>query len=207
MDPMSHLHSIELRRYLTAPGRRDELIELFEREFIDSQAEHGMTVIGHYRDIDRPEAFVWLRGFARVEDRGAALEAFYRHDPRWLENKAAANATLIDNDNVLLLRPARTGGGFELETTSADSSVVGMAIRMLDAPVDEATLAMLEPGSIYLATDPTPNAFPALPVREGEWALVAVKSFESLSALDRWAREFPDAELLRLEPAPRSRFR
>lgn len=203
---MSQLSSIELRRYLTVPGRRDELIELFEREFIDSQAEHGMTVIGHYRDLDRPDTFVWLRGFTRVEDRGEALEAFYRRDPRWLENKAAANATLVDNDNVLLLKPARHGAGFDLATASGDESIVGIAVRMLDGPVDDPTLAALESGCVYLETDSTPNAFPALPVRD-EWALVAVKSFASVDDLDRWAHAFPDAEILRLEPAQRSRFR
>jgi NIPSNAP len=203
---MSQLTSIELRRYVTVPGRRDELIELFEREFIDSQAEHGMTLIGHYRDLDRPDTFVWLRGFARVEDRGEALEAFYRRDPRWLDNKAAANATLVDNDNVLLLKPARKGSGFDLATSSGDPSVVGIMVRMLDGPLDDAIRAGLEPGCVYLETDPTPNAFPALPVRD-EWALVAVKSFASTDDLDRWAQGFPGAEVLRLEPAPRSRFR
>lgn len=195
------LRSIELRRYVTRPGRRDELIALFAREFIDSQADHGMTILGYFRDIDDPTAFVWIRGFARVEDRGPALEAFYVRDPRWLANRSAANATLIDNDNVLLLKPARDGSGFDIDTLRRKARIVGVAIRMLDAPADEALVAALEPGAVYLVTDPTPNAFPRLPVREGEWALVAIESFANSNDLDRWAAGFDGAEVLRLEPA------
>jgi len=198
---MDQLQSIELRRYVTHPGRRDELIALFKREFLESQAEHGMTVIGAFRDLDDPTAFVWIRGFARVEDRGPALEAFYLHDPRWLEHRAAANATLVDNDNVLLLKPAREGSGFDASAALANAAVVGVAIAMLDAPAGNARIAALEPGAVHLATDPTPNAFERLPVREGEWALVAVRSFASLDELVRWGADFSGSEVLRLEPA------
>ncbi len=37
------------------PGRRDELIDLFEREFIETQEACGMVPIGHYRDLHDPK--------------------------------------------------------------------------------------------------------------------------------------------------------
>ena len=45
--------------------------------------------------------------------RAQALEAFY-DGPVWKEHRDAANATMIDSDNVLLLRPARSGTAFAL---------------------------------------------------------------------------------------------
>ncbi|MGW1106048.1 NIPSNAP family protein [Streptomyces sp. NPDC002540] len=54
---------IELRQYTLRPRRRDELIELFDREFVESQEDVGMSVLGQFRDLDDPDRFVWLRGF------------------------------------------------------------------------------------------------------------------------------------------------
>ena len=60
---------IELRDYTTHPGRRDELIALFEREFIETQETAGARVMAQFRDLDRPDHFVWLRGFADMASR------------------------------------------------------------------------------------------------------------------------------------------
>ena len=49
---------IELRDYLMQPNQRDVLIELFEREFIETQEALGMRVMGQFRDRDRPDHFV-----------------------------------------------------------------------------------------------------------------------------------------------------
>ena len=68
-----------------------------------------MRVIGQFRDLDDPDRFVWLRGFTDMEARTRALEAFYG-GPVWKEHGPAANATMVDHTNVLLLKPAgRTG--------------------------------------------------------------------------------------------------
>src|SRR5688572_26594158 len=94
---------VELRQYRLHPGKRDELIELFEREFVESQEEQGMKVIGTFVDLDQPDCFVWLRGYGDMASRLAGLSAFYG-GPVWQANRAAANATMIDSDNVFLLR-------------------------------------------------------------------------------------------------------
>ena len=97
---------VELRQYTLHPGRRDELIELFDRELVETQESCGMTVLGQLRDLDRPDRFVWLRGFADMEARRDALTAFYG-GPVWREHAPAANATMVDWDDVLLLEPER----------------------------------------------------------------------------------------------------
>ena len=48
---------IELRDYLMQPKQRDVLIELFEREFIETQEALGMRVMAHFRDLDRPDHY------------------------------------------------------------------------------------------------------------------------------------------------------
>src|SRR5919198_5666459 len=94
---------VELRRYTLHPGRCDTLIALFESELVDPQEAVGMSVIGQFRDLDAPDSFVWLRGFPDMTARRRSLEAFYG-GPVWGRHRDAANATIIDSDDVLLLR-------------------------------------------------------------------------------------------------------
>ena len=105
---------LELRQYTLRPGMRETLIELFEREFVESQEALGMTLVGQFRDLDDPNRFVWLRGFADMTTRAQALQHFYG-GPIWKAHREAANETMIDFDNVLLLRPARLASGFLLD--------------------------------------------------------------------------------------------
>ena len=100
-------------RYV-ATVTRDVLIDLFERKFIEAQEDVGMGVIGHFRNADDPNAFVWVRAFADMESRARALAGFY-DGATWQSHRSAANATLLDNDNVLLLRPTAAGAGFILD--------------------------------------------------------------------------------------------
>ena len=104
---------VELRQYTLHPQQREVLIDLFDREFVETQEAHGMRVLGQFRDLDRPDMFVWLRGFASMESRRRALEGFYG-GPVWAAHRNAANATMVDSDNVLLLRPAWPGAAIAL---------------------------------------------------------------------------------------------
>ena len=40
---------VELRRYTLHPGQRDTLIDLFDREFVESQETQGLLVLGQFR--------------------------------------------------------------------------------------------------------------------------------------------------------------
>ncbi|MEU4251966.1 NIPSNAP family protein [Amycolatopsis sp. NPDC026612] len=143
---------LELRRYTLHPGRRDELIELFEREFVEPQEAVGAHLFGLFRSPAAPDEFVWLRGFRSMEAREEALTAFYS-GPVWKAHRSAANATMIDSDNVLLLRPVRRGlaappPGPGVHVTIAAGSV---------SPPDSAFAAF--------ETEPSENTFLQLPVR------------------------------------------
>jgi hypothetical protein len=181
---------LELRQYALKPGRRDDLIELFDRQFVESQEAAGMTVVGQFRDRRRSDRFVWVRGFPDMKSRHAALEGFYGGTV-WAAHRAAANDTMIDSDDVLLLKPARPGLAFRLvasdrpapgETRKAAAVLAG--IHTLPRPADAALVSRFEqqvmPGlrasgvnvvGVFV-TESAPNTFTRLPVREGVQVLV-----------------------------------
>ncbi len=195
---------VELRQYTLHPGKRDVLIDLFDREFVESQEALGMKVIGQFRDLDNPNRFVWLRGFRDMPSRAQALEDFYG-GAVWKGHREAANATMIDSDNVLLLHPATPTSGFSLgtrkrpepESNETRNELIVATIYYFDAPADaafveffERTVKSIVTGSgatvvAYFATEQSENTFPALPVREGENVFVWFARFSDAAAYER----------------------
>jgi quinol monooxygenase YgiN len=195
---------MELRQYILRPGQRDTLIALFDREFVESQEALGMHIVGQFRDLDDPNRFVWLRGFQDMQTRREALQAFYS-GPAWKAHGAAANATMIDSDNVLLLRPAYPTSAFLLDLTdrpSPDTDVIpsGLVVATilsLDTPPDAEFLTFFEDvvapaltgrgASIRASfvTEASANTFPALPVRENEQVFVCFAGFRDQATYDK----------------------
>lgn len=209
---------IELRQYTLHPGKRDVLIDLFEREFVESQEAAGIKVIGTFHDLDDPDRFVWIRAFDGMTARLAALQAFY-FGPVWAEHRDAANATMIDSDNVLLLRVAPDGWALPQGTrapqgaTEIPNGFFVANIDYLDAAADpsladEVRAKLTKAGITAFAigvTESTPNDFPRLPVRD-EHVLVWFALFPDEASYRRVGRitEAPRQEVLRLQPTPRS---
>ena len=209
---------VELRQYTLHPGKRDILIDLFDREFIESQEAVGIKVIGQFRDLDRPDRFVWLRGFRDMPSRARALTDFYR-GPVWKAHREAANATMIDSDNVLLLRPAVPTSGFSLEnmkrppmgSDEVPTSLVVATIYYFEGPVAPEFINFFEhtlkPGvaslgatvSAYFVTENSENTFPALPVRAGENVLVWFSIFQDSAAYEHYVAALPQSERWRGE--------
>ncbi|WP_329192069.1 MULTISPECIES: NIPSNAP family protein [unclassified Streptomyces] len=153
---------VELRQYTLRPGTRETLIELFEREFVTGQEAVGIAVGGRFRDLDDPDRFVWLRAFPDMRHRRRSLEAFYT-GPVWQENRDAANATMIDSDDVLLLH----GPGFTPH--SGIREVIATVCRPSGAAAFDAYAARhLDPGHALHRTAHVENDYPRLPVRTGE---------------------------------------
>jgi hypothetical protein len=195
---------IELRQYTLHPGKRDVLIDLFDREFVESQEALGMKVIGQFRDLNNPNLFVWLRGFRDMPSRAQALKDFYG-GPVWKAHREAANATMIDSDNVLLLHPATPTSGFSfgnkerprVGSNATRSELILATIYYLDAPVDAAFVQFFEktvrPAVIglgatvlaYFVTEHSENTFPALPVRESENVFVWFTRFNDPAVYER----------------------
>lgn len=154
-------------------------------------------------------------------------------------HRDAANATMIDSDNVLLLRPAWTGAGIDMRgRTRAATASHAPAAGLLDATLfhlrepaspellqccRDAMAPVLTRGGAQMlgwyVTEPAPNNFPRLPVREGETVLAGfalsaeTTAFETFMRSGAWQRDVQPtlarwlvrpAESLRLAPTTRS---
>ena len=159
-----------------------------------------MTIIGQFRDLKNPDRFVWLRGFSEMEARAAQLGEFYG-GPVWQAHRDAANATMIDSDNVLLLRPTSPTSGFHLEqarrapigsNTEREVLLVATIYHLgktkgadFAAFFERELLPQLAQAKISalasFITETSPNTFPRLPVQENANVFV-------------WFSHFPDRE-------------
>ncbi|MEK8031201.1 NIPSNAP family protein [Ideonella sp. DXS29W] len=217
---------IELRRYRLHPGRRNELIALFEREFVETQEAAGIRLQGLFAEPGDSDRFTWLRSFADMPARARALEQFYT-GPAWRTYRDAANATMIDSDDVLLLKPcpgweAAVAAGSRQSGAGARDWLVWVA--PLRTPADEALRhwvaeqavpAWRSTGAQEMAlfeTEPAANNFPRLPVRTDGPVLVMLAAWHDgsgtpaqapeLPGLTQWLRSQPQA--WRLTPTARS---
>ncbi|HEX6661852.1 MAG TPA: NIPSNAP family protein [Sphingomicrobium sp.] len=226
---------VELRQYTLHDGKRDVLVKLFEREFVESQEALGMKVIGTFTDIDHPDRFVWLRGFRDMDSRFSGLSSFYG-GPVWQAHRDEANATMVDSDNVLLLHAPDRGAEFALPSTrptlgaDAPSGLVVATIHYLKDDPAEALPTFenqvkpaLEKAGVrplaWFAPESAANNFPRLPVREGENVLVWLAAFADVDDYAARKAAIEDAErplassfarppeVLRLKPTSRSLIR
>ena len=203
---MKDFSVLELRQYTLHPGRRDDLVALFEREFVEPQEAAGIAVWGTFRDLDAPDRFVWIRAFADMPARAEALSAFYG-GPAWKTHRETANATMIASDDVLLLRPLDGNEALlaalqprpPADDAPAAGGVFTITICPLRAPADAALVHAFDQcvhawwvgvGGDLLAcwvTESAPNNFPRLPVREGEHVIAWLTRFEDEAAQQRHA--------------------
>ena len=197
---------LELRQYTLHPGRRDALIALFEREFVEPQEDAGMRLLATFRDLDDVDRFVWMRGFPDMPSRAESLVAFYG-GPVWKAHRDAANATMVDSDDVFLLRPLGCDQGLlaALQRRAPSGAapraggVFTITICPLRKPADEALVHAFDQhvhpwwvgvGGDLLAcwvSEDAPNNFPRLPVRENEPVLAWLTRFDDEAAERRHA--------------------
>jgi hypothetical protein len=223
---------VDLRQYTLYPGTRDGFVELFDREFIETQEAAGMRVIGQFRDLGDPNRFVWLRGYADMASRERGLTDFYIHGTAWKTHSDVARSKMIDSTDALLLRPARMDSGFALEPpdrrpsleSAVPQGIVVAIIHSLSSPADNDFLsffdrvvspALRDAGATIEAlfiTEHSPNNFPRLPLREGENVFIPFLGFDTLGAYHQymtalgqnpsWRSEIYPALLKRLQGRP-----
>lgn len=222
---------VELRQYKLEQGKRDQFITLFEKYFIESQEQLGMRLAGQFRDMDDHNRFTWIRTFSDMISREASLKAFY-YGPVWQKHRDSANPLLLDNDNVLLLKPAWPDSGFEIrqrQPAACKGQPVFATIHYLwKDPADgfsnyfrnTVEPKMREVGLPLLGayvTEHRENTFPRLPVRQGEKVFVVFTQAPNLEAYStQWKSihstigtqladyEERSPQLLRLSPTERS---
>ncbi|MEC3919660.1 NIPSNAP family protein [Nocardia sp. CDC160] len=239
----THWPVLELRHYTLRPDTRDIMVELFDRELLDPQEALGARILGQFRDEDDPNRWVWLRAFTTMASRLEVLKGFYLESETWRTHAAAARATMVDTSDVLLLRPLP---GAELpmldtrpgrEATALPPGRLQATVYHPDVPIDEFAdffdhgmvpvlrSVGIEPLGRY-ETEPAPNDFSQLPIREGETVFVWFTRFRDadervrkLTALSRnplWRNDIrphldkllaTSEAVLRLAPTARSALR
>ena len=214
---------IELRQYKILPGKRDEMIGLFEREFVESQEALGMRLVGTFRDQNDPDRFTWIREFESMDMRDRELSTFY-FGPVWKAHRNEANALLDDNDNVLLLRPAVAGLDFNgsylkmrapVGATPAPAGLVVVNVHYLwKEPAQDFTRFFVErvrpqlesaglPVIGAFVPERTPNNFPRLPVRQAENVFVWFTRVSDAEAFRSGMRRATAGEAWQRDVAPR----
>jgi hypothetical protein len=209
---------LELRNYQMQPGRTREFIRYFEENFLFSQRDEGMHVLGQFEVVGEPERFVWIRRFDDMESRLRGLSGFYG-GPYWQARRNTANEMIVDSDHVHLLRsvgPVETlTGGLSLEDRASEPPGV--------IPPDGGLIAVdfyrTAPGELdrliedfegrevlgRFVTETAPNDYPRLPVIREENLFVVISGCREGEA----AREVPGAAVERmvLRPTGRSLMR
>lgn len=213
MNGKTYSPILELRMYTLRKGRRDEMIELFDRELIEPREEVGIQIIGQFRDVDNPKRWTWLQGFDDMQSRAEALNAFYT-SPAWKANAKAANATIVDSGNVLLLHPAKPDSGFKLKagkrpprgSTTPQDGFVEATIYYFDKPVEEEFIEFFETKMQpilktcganllgYFVTEESPNSYPRLAIREGEHVFVWLAGFPESEAHEGWMQRLKESK-------------
>lgn len=203
-SPEHRVH--ELRIYRMQPGRRDALVDLFDRVFVAAHEALGMRILGTFQDLDDPDHLVWLRSFPDMMSRGAMLQAFYG-GPVWQAHRTAANATMIDASDVYLLRPIGRGPPLPpaRPPEGAPNDSEATFLVEVHAPENGARLAARR-AELFAAfeTESAQNNFPRLPVRP-ERVAVAMRRLDREATARDW---LPDPlRRLRLRATARSWLR
>ena len=194
---------LEVRNYLIKPNMQQHFIDYFEEHFITSQREVGMQVLGQFRPIGEPDHYVWIRGFEDMETRLKGLQGFYG-GPFWAKHRNTTNSMILDNDNVLLLRPltdiADLTCGVNAESIAAEMAsatispatglivldryhaVTGQREALIEA-VQAKVLPLYAYESIQLrglfVAEMSENTYPRLPVIQNTDELVVITAYES----------------------------
>ena len=203
-QPATHPDTIiELRQYTLRGGKRDTLIRMFEESFQQPLNDDGAHVIGTFRDLDDADRFVWMRGFRDMTSRPQTLSAFY-DGSIWKARRSEANATMLDSDNVLLLKPAEHDSGFQPTSMNPANKdgIIGANIYYL-ANVDAQAFVKffnekMLPRITSLGAKPiarfvseeSPNNFPALPIRERDRVFMWFARWPNLEAENAFATRF-----------------
>lgn len=193
---------IEFRQYKLTDGSQEKFVELFDREFTETQEALGIRLIGQFNDVDRPDRFTWVREFPNMTERAKMLDAFY-NGPVWHQWRGVANPMLYDNDNVLLLREAKDGSGFgpskarppQGAKRASGKTYVAVVEYLWKDPaegfadffVDRMVPALQHAGLSVLGSyvpEEEPNNFPRLPTRPDRKILVWFTRVDNVGDFD-----------------------
>jgi hypothetical protein len=93
----------ELRQYRVKPGKREEWVELMEREIIPFQIAQGMVVIGSFVGEQEEDLYVWIRRFENEAQREALYQRVYESD-YWKNEISPRVGDMLDRERIVVTR-------------------------------------------------------------------------------------------------------
>jgi len=93
----------ELRQYRVKPGKREEWVELMEREIIPFQIAQGMVVIGSFVGEQEEDLYVWIRRFENEAQREALYQRVYESD-YWKNEISPRVGDILDRERIVVTR-------------------------------------------------------------------------------------------------------
>ena len=97
----------ELRTYYTKDGRLPALLERFGSHTTALFEKHGMTNIGYWVPMDKPNQLIYILAHPSIEEAKKNWEAF-RTDPEWIKvkNESEASGPIVDKVESVYMTPA-----------------------------------------------------------------------------------------------------
>jgi len=125
---------LEIFRYTVPPGRHSVLTTLFDREavLLDSTNSRAPQDVALFRDIDRPNEFVWLRDLPG--SAGEDARRIYYESPVWAAHREVLERDSIRIDIGYLVRPAAGTWGMAVgprPARASQSDSVGLVVATL----------------------------------------------------------------------------
>jgi hypothetical protein len=203
---------IELRNYRLEDGRTADFIRYFEEHFLVSQRDEGMHMLGQFAVVDRPDRFVWIRGFADMKARRRGLDGFY-DGAFWQARRSEANAMIRDHTDVptgivspeaglVVVDFYRAAGGLD--------RLVHALEKRLRSEIGERGHQILG----HFVAELAPNDYPRLPVTQDPDMLVVIAAYQdhthhaqltARSDLRAELRSLATAEVVTLQLQPTAR--
>ena len=90
----------ELRTYHAAPGKMDALNSRFRDHTCALFKKHGMTIVGFWQPVAKPDQLIYILAYKDAAARDAAWAAF-QADPEWMKVRSEM-AVNVQVDNVFM---------------------------------------------------------------------------------------------------------
>ena len=98
----------ELRQYHIQDGKKQEWVELMEREIIPFQVSKGMVILGSFTGEEDEHIYIWLRRFENESERERLYQEVYESD-HWKNNIGPKIPDLMDREKISVTRLEPTG--------------------------------------------------------------------------------------------------
>jgi hypothetical protein len=94
----------ELRTYTVQPGSSSDLLHARFREHTSAFfKKHGMTIVGYWQPVTKPDTLIYLLAYKDGAARDASWAAF-QADPEWVKTRAAERDRLLADEITARIR-------------------------------------------------------------------------------------------------------